>query len=471
MKKRIFVFFSFVVFFIILEKLGAEEIRRDVSAVEQLWELVINENPTVQDAARNIRISEYDLKNYWKSFLPVFSVSSASSFSDNFKEKQNIPENIVTSLCLSEQLPGGMTINITPSVSFELENDEKKIQCAEIGNISISLTQKISPFWKDEGKGFNHFEKEKSKLNNELCIINYKMTVLEEIEEITEQYLQYRISKRNVESLERKITFLEEILKAYEQSRKTGILNLQEVYEKEEELSEYKKELISEKNTQENICFQMSKKINKREDDMFLYKLLNSKTYFPEISKPFFSVDPNYEYLLLQQEINSVEYKINKQNVSPLFSINGSFPLFMKYDDNSLRGMYLGSVSKEWNVSLGIDLSVFLVNDRKRMDLEYANRNVSNKEKLEQYKFSLVLKKKMYETLLEDVKRQKILEMKNLGFYQEVFDAKKELFDRNEISYMELRESEIEVESKRIELQNLEDYRWYYMWLINNIVL
>lgn len=467
MKKRISIFLSLGVFFFILGNLEAEGSNKEISAIEQLWELVINENQNVLDAVRNKKLSEYDLNNYWRNYLPVLSVSSASSFSDNLKEI--IPENIVTSLSLSEQLPGGFAINISPNINFVLEDVEKKIQYAEIGNVSISLSQKIFPFWKDICAGQNNLEKVKYRLNDELCTINYKLTVLSEIEEITEEYLEYRIAKRNIESLEQRIDFLEEILKAYEQGRKTGFVNLQEVYEKEEELSEYKKELISEKNTQEELFFQMSKKINCKEDDNILYNLLESGNYLPDSLEAFFLVDPNYEYLLLQQEVISTEYKIEKQNVSPLFSINGSFPLFMYYDKDSLGGMYLSNNSKEWNVSLGIDLSDFLANDRKRIDLEYENRKISNNEKLEQYRISLLLKKKMYENLLEDIKKQKSMGTKSLAFYQGLVDGKKELFDRNEISYMELRQSEIEVECKRRELQNLEDYRWYYMWLIENI--
>ena len=470
----------FVVCFIFLfaGELKAEETKLDGTALERLWELVVFENTEVRAAIRDKELLDYDFNHYWKRFLPSVSFSSSSTFSDISTENAAIPEALNSCITISENLPGGLSIDVSPNVSFSREISANKVKLIDETKMSISISQRLLPYWAQQTtkKGIKRKNPEKiiQELNNKKATVNSKMVFLAVLEDITGKYIQYRICCRNIDCVEKRIALTEKKLETLKKLKLVGEASLIQVFSMEEELKNYMSELQAYKSSKESILFSITKSLPIQNDYYslnYLQELLLANKALPEEIESVFLENPTYEYLKLQEQNLDTNLILSKQNSSPVFSLNGSIPLHNGYDESDFVGAYQSSNAKKWSVSLSLNLTPLTANSKKRILLEYANDKKTNEEKMEALLYGLAAEREMYKTLLADSEKQLELSKKNLEYYSTLLAAQKELFDKGQINALELYQTESEIECKKNDIQNCEDNIWYYSWIIKNRLL
>ena len=470
----------FIVCFIFLfaGELRAEETKLDGTALERLWELVVFENTEVSAAIRDKELSEYDFNHYWQRFLPSVSVSSSSTFSDISTENAAIPEALNSCITISENLPGGLSIDVSPNVSFSREISVNKVKLIDETKMSISISQRLLPYWAQQTakKGIKRKNPEKiiQELNNKKATVNSKMVFLAVLEDITGKYIQYRICCRNIDCVEKRIALTEKKLETLKKLKNVGEASLIQVFSMEEELKNYMSELQAYKSSKESILFSITKSLSIQNDCYslnYLQELLLVTKALPKEIESVFLENPTYEYLKLQEQNLDTNLILSKQNSSPVFSLNGSIPLHNGYDESDFVGAYQSSNAKKWSVSLSLNLTPLTANSKKRILLEYANDKKTNEEKMEALLYGLAAEREMYESLLADSEKQLELSKKNLEYYSTLLAAQKELFDKGQTNALELYQTEAEIECKKNDIQNCEDNIWYYSWIIKNRLL
>ena len=460
--------------FLFAKGLKAEETVTKITALEQLWKLTIQNNIDIQAATRNQELSEYDFNHYWRKFLPSISVSSSSTFSDPSSESSKIPEVLTSSVTISENLPGGLSIGISPNVNLSRELTGGRVKMMEETKLSVSVSQKVLPYWlqknknKTEQKRIENPEKTIQSISQKLATTNSKILLLSTLEEITGNYIQYRIICRNIDSVEKRIELLQSICKTMQQMNQLGSLTLSDVFSKEEELNKYLNELQSYNNSKENTLYYIYKYFSSLENSDYLQNLLLPEKKLPAQIEPIFLENPTYEYLKLQKQNLETDHILSKQNASPVLSLNGTIPLHNSYDESNFMGAYQSSNAKKWSVSVSLNLSPLISNSAERIKMEYENNKKTNEEKIESHLNNLTAEIEMYEKLLFDSRKQLAMFQKSLEYYQSLMEAKKVLQKKGQISDLELYQTEIEIECKKNDIKNCEDNNWYYTWLIQN---
>ena len=460
--------------FLFAEGLKAEETFSKDTALEQLWKLAIQNNIDIQAATRNQELSDYDFNHYWRKFLPSISVSSSSTFSDPSSESSQIPETLTSSVTISENLPGGLSIGISPNVNLSRELTGNKVKIMEETKLSVSVSQKVLPYWlqknekKTGQKRIENPEKTIQSISQRLATTNSKILLLSTLEEITGKYIQYRIICRNIDSVEKRIELLQSICKTMQQMNQLGGITLSDIFAKEEELNKYINELQSYNNSKENTLYYIYKYFSSLENNDYLQNLLLPEKNLPGQIEPIFLENPTYEYLKLQKQNLETDHILSKQNASPVLSLNGTIPLHNSYDESNFLETYQSSNAKKWSVSVSLNLSPLVSNSTERIKMEYENNKKTNEAKIENHLNNLTAEIEMYEKLLFDSKKQLAMFQKSLEYYQSLMEAKKSLQKKGQISNLELYQTEIEIECKKNDIKNCEDNIWYYDWIIKN---
>ena len=461
--------------FLYAGELEAVETSPNNTSLEKLWELVVFENTEVRTAIRDRELSDYDFSHYWQRFLPSVFVSSSSTFSDISIENSEVPEALNSSITISESLPGGLSIEVSPNVSFSRELVEEKTKLIEETKVSLSLSQKLLPYWAQ--KCGQNPEKTIQQNNNKQAAVNSKIVFLSAIEDITGKYFQYRSYCRNIDSVEKRITLLQEELDTLKKMNLVGNASLIEVFSIEEELKKYMNERQSYNSSKEstffmiNNCFSI-KEHNHPKSQSYnnIQELLLPEKELPEKIEPVFLENPTYEYLKLQENNLEANLILNRQNSSPVLSLSGNVPVHNSYDEGTFYGAYQSSNAKKWSLSVSLNLTSLVSDSKKRILKEYENDKQTNKEKMDALVNSLSAEREMYETLLADSKKQLELLRKSLEYYQSLLEAEKVLYTNGKITLFEIHQTEVEIACKKNDIQNCEDNIWYYSWVIKNRV-
>ena len=209
MSVKIFLLYGLI--FFVSGRLAAEE---KVSALEQIWERVINYNSEVLSARKNEEIAGINCDYYWLSFIPSVSLSSTPVFSDISNVFSQPPENISSYISISERLPGGLSIGFVPGATFD--KDMSFNDFANSLSFSLSLTQSLESFWEllgeKGGSGLGNLEKEGLYLKKELYSAYKDIIILAQIEAATDRYISLRKLYRNIDLLEKNIMITDEII-------------------------------------------------------------------------------------------------------------------------------------------------------------------------------------------------------------------------------------------------------------------
>jgi len=476
--KNLFSKSLFIVGFIFLfaEGLKAEETVLKDTALEELWKLTIQNNIDIQAASRNQELSDYDLNHYWRKFLPSISVSSSSTFSDISSESSEIPETLTSSVTISENLPSGLSLTLSPNVNFSRDLTSGKAKMIEETKLSVSVSQKVLPYWlqknkkKTGKKRIENPEKTIQTISQKLAITNSKIIILSTLEEITAKYIQYRIICRNINSVENRIALTKNTLEVLKQLNQQGKVSLSDIFSKEETLYKYMNDLQSFNNSKESTFLAINKSLSPQNENAQtpVLELVLPNHKLPMQVGPVFSVNPTYEYLKLQAQNLDADFTLSKQNASPLLSFSGNIPLHNGYDVSDFLGAYQSSNAKKWSVSVSLNLTPLASEDMKRVRLEYTNNKLANKEKTQNLLTNLSAEKEMFEKLLADSERQLKLLQKNLEYYETLLAAQKTLLKDGQITILEINQTEVEITCKTNDINNCTDNIWYYNWLIQN---
>ena len=462
--------------FLFAEGLKAEETATKDTALDQLWKLAIQNNIDIQAASRNQELSNYDLNHYWRKFLPSISVSSSSTFSDISSESSEIPETLTSSVTISENLPGGLNLELSPNVNLSRELTSGKAKMMEETKLSVSVSQKVLPYWlqnnkkKTDQKKRENPEKTIQNINQKLAITNSKIVILSTLEEITGNYIQYRIICRNIISVENRIALTQNVLEVLQQLYQQGKVSLSDIFSKEEDLYKYMNDLQSYNSSKESVLLAINKSLSPQNEKVQTQtiELAHPNHKLPLQLEPVFPANPTYEYLKLQAQNLDADFTLSKQNASPLLSLSGNIPLHNGYDESDFLGAYQSSIAKKWSVSVSLNLSPLTSTDIKKVKLEYTNNKITNKEKTENLLYNLTAEKEMYEKLLADSKNQLALLQKNLEYYKTLLAAQKTLLKDGQITILEINQTETEIKCKENDISNCEDNIWYYSWIIKN---
>ena len=460
--------------FLFAEGLKAEETFSKDTALEQLWKLAIQNNIDIQAATRNQELSDYDFNHYWRKFLPSISVSSSSTFSDPSSESSEVPETLTSSVTISENLPGGLSLALSPNVNLSRELTAGKAKMMEETKLSVSVSQRVLPYWlqknKTERKRIEDPEKTMQDISQKLAAANSKTVILSTLEEITGKYIQYRIICRNINSVENRIELTQNILDVLKQLYQQGKISLSDIFSKEEELYKYMNDLQSYNSSKESTLLAINKclSIHNKNASTQTQELILPNHPLPSPIEPVFSVNPTYEYLKLQAQNLDADFTLSKQNASPVLSLSGNIPIHNGYDESDFLGAYQSSNAKKWSVSVSLNLSPLTTEDTKRTKLEYTNNKLTNKEKTENLLNSLAAEKEMFEKLLADFDNQLELLQKNHEYYKKLLAAQKTLLNDGQITILEITQTEVEIACKTNDINNCTDNIWYYNWIIQN---
>ena len=462
--------------FLFAEGLKAEETVTKDTALEQLWKLAIQNNIDIQATSRNQELSDYDLNHYWRKFLPSISVSSSSTFSDISSESSEVPETLTSSVTISENLPGGLSLALSPNLNLSRDFTSGKVKMMEETKLSVSVSQKVLPYWLQNNKKkagqIKREDPEKTiqSINQKLAITNSKIVILSTLEEITGKYIQYRIICRNIDSVENRIELTQKALEVLQQLYQQGKISLADIFSKEEELYKYMNDLQSYNSSKESALLAINKSLSPQNK--------NVQTQIPELVIPnhklpsqveaVFSVNPTYEYLRLQARNLDAGFTLSKQNASPLLSLSGNIPLHNGYDESDFLGAYQSSNAKKWSLSVSLNLSPLTSADIKKVKLEYTNNKLTNKEKTDNILYSLSAEKEMFEKILTYSEKQLAQLQKNLEYYETLLAAQKTLLKDGQITILEINQTETEIKCKTNDINNCKDNIWYYSWIIKN---
>ena len=474
MSVKIFLLYGLI--FFVSGRLAAEE---KVSALEQIWERVINYNSEVLSARKNEEIAGINRDYYWLSFIPSVSISSTPVFSDISNVLSQPPENISSYISISERLPGGLSIGFVPGATFD--KDMSFSDFANALSFSLSLTQSLESFWElllgeKGGSGLGNLEKEGLYLKKELYSAYKDIIILAQIEAATDRYISLRKLYRNIDLLEKNIMITDEIIDCMKALYSQGQISLTEVFLQEENRTDYEKELLACKENKQSISqalleslgypfSQENKENNKEKSFLFLDEIVLSEIEFPCIfldlnqivcrvsSVESINLDnPTARYLQLQNKILENNYNLTCQNNSPYLALQGNFSVN----------------NKNWSLTASLNLPSNAFTSKTTLKKEFLETKKEYEQKLLNNKYARELDKERYIKLVSLY--ESVLEKQKQDFenYKRIYDSKNLLFLQGEITKIELLQAEMAYKTAEMNIKNQEDTICLYRWMAEN---
>lgn len=457
----------------------------DGTELEKIWQKAMAGNSDVQAAVCNKRIAENALNYFWQKRIPSVSFSASSSFLQNEDKFVEQPQKIASSVLLQEELPGGFTVCLEPSVVLSKGTDvDSGIVYSDVESIGVSVSQSLSPYWlqkgwkKDtwnekmsgNGAGIDGGKKSEPErflleLEYQLCGAELDEAVLVCLENVTDYFIRYRQSCRKLDLIEKTVALYGELVEAWEELLLSGKASAADVYAAKENLYSWEEDLYECRFEKENYKIQLQKltgmeNLQIESGDVFLSEL-------PETGERMFVENPGIVYLKLLKERAACEYTIGKQNSGPVLTLGGSIPVHEKERDY-FSNMINGGSSKNWTINVGLDFSPLLrknqKNLRKNFEMavsEYERRIIFEKNKLENERL-------YYEDLIAACNRQ--LEMMNAvcRSKKEILETTELLYERGECSRIDLLNAQINFCSKENDYYVQLDSLWFYKWMKMN---
>lgn len=471
---KIFLLCSLI--FFMSGRLAAEE---KVSALEQIWERVINYNSEVLSARKNEEIAGINRDYYWLSFIPSVSISSTPVFSDISNVFSQPPENISSYISISERLPGGLSIGLVPSASFD--KDMSFSDFANTLSFSLSLTQSLESFrelflGEKGGNGLGNLEKEGLYLKKELYSAYKDIIILAQIEAATDRYIALRKLYRNIDLLEKNIMITDEIIDCMKSLYSLGQISLTEVFLQEENRTDYQRELLACKENKQSLSLalleslgypisQENKEGNKEKNFLSLDEIVLSEIEFPcnfldlnQIVCRVSSVEsinldnPNARYLQLQNKILENNYNLTCQNNSPYLAVQGNFSVN----------------NKNWSLTASLNLPSNAFTSKTTLKKEFLETKKEYEQKLFNNKYARELDRERYIKLV--LLYESVLEKQKQDFenYKRIYDSKNLLFLQGEITKIELLQAEMAYKTAEMNIKNQEDTICLYRWMAEN---
>lgn len=462
--------------FFVSGRLAAEE---KVSVLEQIWERVINYNSEVLSARKNEEIAGINRDYYWLSFIPSVSISSTPVFSDISNVFSQPPENISSYISISERLPGGLSIGLVPSASFD--KDMSFSDFANSLSFSLSLTQSLESFWElllgeKGGSGLGNLEKEGLYLKKELYSAYKDIIILAQIEAATDRYISLRKLYRNIDLLEKNIMITDEIIDCMKALYSQGQISLTEVFLQEENRTDYQRELLACKENKQSLSLalleslgypisQENKEGNKEKSFLFLDEIVLSEIEFPcnfldlnQIVSRGSSVEsinldnPTARYLQLQNKILENNYNLTCQNNSPYLAVQGNFSVN----------------NKNWSLTASLNLPSNAFTSKTTLKKEFLETKKEYEQKLLNNKYARELDRERYIKLV--LLYESVLEKQKQDFenYKRIYDSKNLLFLQGEITKIELLQAEMAYKTAEMNIKNQEDTICLYRWMAEN---
>lgn len=420
----------------------------EVSALEKLWNIVIKTNVDIENAVIDEQISEKEMAGYWKEFLPgvVFSANSDVGVGSSFYEK--LPDYIGGNVSINQKLPLNMYLSVTPELSlmkgvksFDDDLTKENLKYSDYANVGIYIAATLN------SASFEDTDRRRLLLNVDSARLMKEMAVKEKIEEVTKNFIDYRQTFREVDSLELMISYYESLLEAlHEKTNKS----MEEVFQLENTLYELEENLIEKKqnliNLNENLQNLMSSKD-------FNSKFLQEIDFFdelPEIKNHDFSKNYNKDYLDLQRKILKNDYKTSRKNNSALLKMG------VNIEEN------------KWKVSASLDFGDFQFGKNNELK-EIFKKNSKKIDRLdEKYERLLETEQQFYERQLIFAVELENEFKKNYDNSLRIFNAMKESFETGTCSKQDFLQAENTWKIRKIKLLNNQDAIWYYNWMVKN---
>ena len=478
---KIFLLCSLI--FFVLGRLAAEE---KVSALEQIWERVINYNSEVLSARKNEEIAGINRDYYWLSFIPSVSISSTPVFSDISNVFSQPPENISSYISISERLPGGLSIGFVPGATFD--KDMSFSDFANSLSFSLSLTQSLESFWElllgeKGGSGLGNLEKEGLYLKKELYSAYKDIIILAQIEAATDRYISLRKLYRNIDLLEKNIMITDEIIDCMKSLYSLGQISLTEVFLQEENRTDYERELLACKENKQSLSLALLEslgypisqenkdEINKSNKDikeksfLSLDEIVLSEIEFPcifldlnQIVSRVSSVEsinldnPTARYLQLQNKILENNYNLTCQNNSPYLAVQGNFSVN----------------NKNWSLTASLNLPSNAFTSKTTLKKEFLETKKEYEQKILNNKYTRELDKERYIKLVSLYESVLEREKRDFENYKRIYDSKNLLFLQGEITKIELLQAEMAYKTAEMNIKNQEDTICLYRWMAEN---
>lgn len=441
--------------------------------LDKLWKAAIENNTDIILSEYNLQDADYLVRNSWKNYLPEFSIKGLSSFSglelENDYEK--IPETIDAIINIREELPGGIILSFCPSVSFSKgladytkESSVDNIKFTDDIHMSISYQQYLD--FENLRNIFTNIEKERLLLHREIYDLNKDIKKQEVVENVTSLFINIRKNLREIDSYEKTIAFYSEWINAYDENNSDSITE-KDIYQLKNTKIETEKNM---RISQQNLMNLYKNLLNFINFDDFCNFFEEKKYIFCDLNnlqKKIFDENLKEKLLKNEKKLEELEYIISKKQESPVLFITTEFPIYGLDDKDSIESFLLGN-KKSWELSFTIDLSKTIKGKKKEIQQSYDSACKKYEKKEENFYVSLKNERKLYKNLIENLKLQKEVLNKNIMNYSEICYGMETAYENNMCSFLDFKQSELELFIKKNECENLNDDICYLSWLLLN---
>jgi len=343
-------------------------------------------------------------------------------------------------------MTGGLAVNGSiNSVLSETGDDIKSI------DLSVGVSQGLYPYWLQGEK------KDPYLLDHEIAIdeheIQRAISYRDLLSQFTNQIMQYRYLSRQIRYLDKSLEISRLDLLSYQELQEQGRVSENDIWEKEQKIWDDEITLLSYKEQYFQIESALENSTGKEALDPGSIVLPDHTTYI-QFRKAYLGTG---FFEMKQFEIENKKWSNSviqrKQNNAPSLSANFSMPIYEVIGQD---------IEDSWNLSIALDFSVILSPERKR------------EKQLEENEWELLGKKK--ENIInEEKKRKELLEKnierltKNLAVVknylekaEKILENAVRLYDKGELSELNLRKNELSVLQKETLYQDIQDELWYH---------
>lgn len=431
----------------------------------ELIDIAMQSNQEIKSAQTNYNLEHISSKTLNAVYAPLISFNSSVKIPEQYKW-DTLPNKFSTGISYSNSFPGGGSIGVESSYSFNSMKFQENVFLSQTPDISLNISQSLMPFWiqgklKDPVK----LSLKQQELSDYYQLLQVKKTVLQKL---FQTYISTLIAKNEILIAENSITLYDEQIEALRMLKNQGVGNQSKILEIENSKWNAQQNLMS---AQSNYlgCIQNLKslccedfdenKIEKKTniDFDFLIQLILENVLDP--------IEESYKLKIKLLESNRI---YEKQNTAPVatLSVTPAWNLNTTTKENWKTAWEDFHSPDSWSVSVGINLSPMILGtakqNKKKYKLNYKDAQDAYENYLQQREFS----KKQYEKILNHYREQnEIVSNLYMSGFEELKDYA-EQYEKNLISKLDFDSVKVRIENCKLNKENIELNVWLYEVLV-----
>lgn len=432
---------------------------------ENLLKMVVESNPEINSALITYKTNVLSSKNLDGAYVPNVSVSASTKLAKEYNWNA-LPNYFSSNITFFQPLPGGATISLETSYTFNTSDSEKVKFISQNPQISFNLSQSLLPFW-IQGKIQDPLRLS-LKQQEKYFYYQYLFTKKKVLQNFLQNYIYMLISKNEILMYKNSIELYEEQIKSLTELKLLGNTTLDKIIEIENSKWNVQQSLMTSQTNYEGYIQNLKILCGQNFENSFIdscntENLKDTVLEFCDIED-----DPLEETYKIKLEILQAERILERQNSAPTinFSIQPNWTLeTTKQDEWKKAWENMGSPSS-WNVSIGINLSPLFLGLAKENKKKYELNYEDTKNSYNSYMLQKKSLKQQYTTLLNYYLLQKntISSLYEAGLRE--LDDYKYQYAVNTISKLDLYSVNTRIENCRLTKENIELFVLLYEILL-----